>query len=100
MVLLFWPVNQRAPSGPAVIHPGGLSSPDCTAPEVESTTVNAGGVAVVPVQILALQIHRLPSAPAVMQLGALSATGMSNKVTTPDISSRPHWPSKPIERRS
>lgn len=83
MVLLFCPVNHRAPSGPAVIHPGVFSSPDCTAPEVESTTVNTGGVAVLPVQILALQIHRLPSAPAAMQLGALSATGMSNNVTTP-----------------
>src|SRR5579859_518028 len=83
MVLLFCPVNHRAPSGPVVIQTGVSSSPFCNALVVESTTVNAGGVAVVPRQILALQIHRLPSGPSVRPLGALSATGISNKVTTP-----------------
>src|SRR5437762_2884605 len=86
ILLLLTSVNQRLPSGPAVIPPGQALAVGA----VKSVAVPAAVMRpMLPLTLLPSVNQRLPSAPAVIRLGPLFAVGTGNSVTVPAVVMRP-----------
>jgi len=77
-------VNQRAPSGPAVMSDGKLSGVGM------ANSVMVPAVVIRPILLAPNSVNqRAPSGPAVMPTGKLLAVGRANSVMTPAVVIRP-----------
>src|SRR5262249_39060484 len=90
-------VNQRLPSGPAVIPSGRLLA---VMPVANSVTTPAGVIRSIR-SLLSSVNQRLPSGPAVIPLGTLSVViPVANSVTAPAGVTRPtRWPFDSVNQR-